>query len=118
MMVQRIPIAPIANGMALCLTLMGWVGCAQNDRYRDEHLLQDLRVVFVDQETLREEWVQRTGREGVQFMPFHGARIPQMKNVKGFYDFTTNTLYCSKWNFAVCGHELHHAALGHFHDLE
>ena len=107
-----------ASALAFCFVVVSGVGCATNDRYRDEHVISELRVVFVDQETLREEWKNRTGRDGVQFNPVLGEAVPQVKHVRGFYDFTTNTLYCSKWNFAVCGHELHHAALGHFHNEE
>ncbi|MCA9472641.1 MAG: hypothetical protein MRJ96_00665 [Nitrospirales bacterium] len=102
----------------LYLMLAGGMGCSHDGRYRDEHILQDLRVVFVDQETLREEWEQHTGRTGIQFTSFHGEHAPQIKNIRGFYDLTTKTLYCSKWNFSVCGHELHHAVLGHFHAEE
>ena len=43
------------------------------------------------------------------------SSTPIVKTVRGFYDYSANTLYCEKWNFEVCGHELHHAALGQFH---
>ncbi|GJL63145.1 MAG: hypothetical protein NPIRA04_17990 [Nitrospirales bacterium] len=102
----------------LVLICSGVVGCTTDSRYREEYKLQQLNVVFLDQQTLHEEWANRTGQSGVQFMPSHGGNMPSLKTLRGFFDFTTNTLYCPKWNFAVCGHELHHAALGHFHDKE
>ncbi|WP_447969167.1 hypothetical protein [Nitrospira sp. M1] len=107
-------------GCVLFLLLMcsGVLGCATDGRYREDYDIQHLKVVFLDQQTLHEEWGNRTGQSGVQFMPSHGGSMPSLKTLRGFFDFTTNTLYCPKWNFAVCGHELHHAALGHFHDKE
>ncbi|MBI5777487.1 MAG: hypothetical protein HY444_08860 [Nitrospirae bacterium] len=36
--------------------------------------------------------------------------------VKGFFDYKTNTIYCTKDNFDVCGHELFHAIMGRFHE--
>jgi len=100
------------------VTLSGVLGCVADGRYREEHEIKQLNVVFVDQQTLHEEWKNRTGRSGVQFMPSHSGGASSVKTLRGFFDFTTNTLYCPKWNFAVCGHELHHAALGQFHDKE
>ncbi len=96
----------------------GALGCATDNQYREEHVIKDLKVVFVDQQTLYEEWQGHTGKSGVKFMPYHDGGIPLVKTLRGFYDFSTNTLYCPKWNFTVCGHELHHAALGHFHAKE
>jgi hypothetical protein len=51
----------------------------------------------------------------VLFAPHMRDGFASVKTLRGFYDFTTNTLYCPKWNFEVCGHELHHAVLGQFH---
>ncbi|MDF0673696.1 MAG: hypothetical protein P0120_05045 [Nitrospira sp.] len=39
------------------------------------------------------------------------STTPFIKTVRGFYDYATNTLYCVKWHFEICGH----AALGQFH---
>ena len=106
------------SSLGLLLLLMTGVGCAANAQYREEYEVQQLQVVFIDQQTLHEEWKARTGRNGVEIMPFHGTNMPSVKTLKGFFDFSTNTLYCPKWNFAVCGHELHHAVLGQFHDQD
>lgn len=92
------------------------MGCGIQAGYREEHELANLNVVFLDQRSLHKEWKARTGQPGVEFMAFHGQGIPLTKTLYGFFDFPTNTLYCPKWNFEVCGHELHHAVLGHFHE--
>ncbi|MCA9471015.1 MAG: hypothetical protein MRJ96_08975 [Nitrospirales bacterium] len=122
MPIQTFPVySPISRFSAFLvglLLMVGFVGCAANPQYREEHEIQDLRVVFVDQQTLHEEWKTRTGRDGVEIMPFHGTNMPAVKTLKGFFDFASNTLYCPKWNFSVCGHELHHAVLGQFHALD
>ena len=102
--------------LALLVVLMGVVGCTSSNQYREEHVIKDLKVVFLDQESLHEEWKNHTGSGGVQFMPSRGGHVPSIKTLRGFFDFSTNTLYCPKWHFAVCGHELHHAALGQFHE--
>ena len=93
-------------------------GCGIQGAYREEHQLANLNVVFLDQQTLHKEWQVRTGRSGVEFVAFHGQDSIPVKTLQGFFDFTTNTLYCPKWNFEVCGHELHHAVLGHFHEQQ
>ena len=91
-------------------------GCGMQGAYREEHQVTNLNVVFLDQPSLHKEWEARTGQPGVEFVGFHGNILPAVKTLQGFFDFRTNTLYCPKWNFEVCGHELHHAVLGHFHE--
>jgi hypothetical protein len=95
-------------------TVLG--GCGIQGAYREEHQLANLNVVFLDQQNLQKEWTARTGTPGVEFVAFHGQAMSPVKTLQGFFDFTTNTMYCPKWNFEVCGHELHHAVLGHFHE--
>lgn len=92
------------------------VGCSTSNRYVERYEIENLKVVFLDSQSLHNEWEKRTGQNGVRFLPTLRGGLPSVKSVKGFYDFTTDTLYCPKWNYKVCGHELHHAALGHFHD--
>ncbi len=84
----------------------------------ETHEIHHLKVVFVDELGLQELWESKTGQSGTQFQPWLRGGLGSIKTVRGFYDFTTSTLYCPKWNFEVCGHELHHAALGHFHPTE
>jgi hypothetical protein len=81
----------------------------------ETHELSHLNVVFLDEKSLQDKWEERSGRPGTEFQPMLAEGMASLKVVKGFYDFTTKTLYCPKWNFEICGHELHHAALGHFH---
>ena len=89
--------------------------CTMETRYVETHEIPNLKVVFLDEESLHEKWKARTGQPGAEFQPLLTGGMASLKVIKGFYDFTTDTLYCPKWNFEVCGHELHHAALGHFH---
>lgn len=100
----------------LVLSLLTLSGCATPEIYREEHQLTNLHIVFLDKESLHNEWEARTGQPGVEFMASRGrSTMPQVTTLKGFFDFSSNTLYCPKWDFEVCGHELHHAALGHWH---
>jgi hypothetical protein len=105
----RIPLSVIT-----CILLTA--GCsAMQERYVEQHPMKNLTVVFLDEESLHERWKQISGADAVRLQPQLNTSVPLVQTVKGFYDFSSNTLYCPKWNFEVCGHELHHAALGHFH---
>jgi hypothetical protein len=99
----------------LCLCVVNLNGCSQQNRYMETHEISNLKVVFLDAESLKELWKSKTGQPGTQFQPWLRGNLASVKTVRGFYDFSTETLYCPKWNYEVCGHELHHAALGHFH---
>ena len=103
----------IAGGLWLCGVNL--VGCTQQGRYMETHEISHLKVVFLDAQSLEEMWETKTGKPGTQFQPWLRGDLASVKTVRGFYDFSTETLYCPKWNYEVCGHELHHAALGHFH---
>jgi hypothetical protein len=88
-------------------------GCAAPERYYERHHVSDLTIVFLDQDSLRGKYALLTGKPA---MTIHAAAAgTSVATVKGFYDFETKTLYCSKMDFEVCGHELHHAVIGHFH---
>lgn len=100
--------------IALAFALLA--GCSTaNTRYVEEYEIKQLKVVFLDERSLQERWTQVAGRDPVRFTTPMSSTSPVVKTVRGFYDYTSNTLYCEKWNFEVCGHELHHAALGQFH---
>jgi hypothetical protein len=103
----------IVGGLWLGLVNLG--GCSQQGRYMETHEISNLKVVFLDAESLKELWKSKTGKPGTQFQPWLRGNLASVKTVRGFYDFSTETLYCPKWNYEVCGHELHHAALGRFH---
>jgi hypothetical protein len=100
-------------GVLISLALWGCTGL--QERYVEKHVIKSLTVVFLDEDSLLEQWKQVVGRDGVRFKSQMNSPVPIVSTVQGFYDFTSNTLYCPKWNFEVCGHELHHAALGQFH---
>jgi hypothetical protein len=106
----------LAGGV--CLWGINLMGCTQQGHYMETHEIPHLKVVFVDEQSLQELWESKTGQPGTQFQPWLRGGLGSVKTVRGFYDFTTETLFCPKWNYEVCGHELHHAALGHFHPTE
>jgi hypothetical protein len=83
--------------------------------YRESHDIKNLKVVFLDEGSLQHEWTTVTQQQAVRFYPSRRGGEPTVSTLRGFYDFRTNTLYCSKWDFTTCGHELHHAVLGPFH---
>jgi len=104
---------------SLKLALLGLLllqGCASSTgTYQERHKIKNLTVVFLDEESLRHEWQALSGRQPVVFASQTSTGGPTLKTLQGFYDWPSNTLYCPKWNFEVCGHELHHAVLGQFH---
>jgi hypothetical protein len=104
------------NLFAFALISASLWGCTGlQDRYMEKHVIKNLTVVFLDENSLLEQWKQVSGRNGINFKSQMNSTVPIVSTVQGFYDFTSNTLYCPKWNFEVCGHELHHAAIGQFH---
>lgn len=98
-------------GLAIILL----TGCTASQRYVEEYEVKQLTVVFLDEHSLHERWTKIAGRAPIQLATPMNSSTPLVKTVRGFYDYSTKTLYCEKWNFEVCGHELHHATLGQFH---
>jgi hypothetical protein len=81
--------------------------------YYEQHELKNLRVVWLDQASLHDKYEQMSGKPS---MALYGTDSSAgVQSIKGFFDFRTNTIYCSKMDFTACGHELHHAIIGHFH---
>lgn len=106
----------LVTGLLLVGLLFSSPGCSwTSTRYVESYELKSLTVVFLDEDSLKKQWQQTAGRDAVRFASGMNTPVPVVKTVRGFYNFATNTLYCPKWNFEVCGHELHHAALGQFH---
>jgi hypothetical protein len=103
----------LAGGLYLCGASLA--GCTQQGRYMETHEISNLKVIFLDDQSIQDMWKSKTGQPGTQFQPWLQGNLASVKTVRGFYDFSTETLYCPKWNYEVCGHELHHAALGRFH---
>ena len=112
---------PLA-GMLLAL-LVAAAGCsASPDVYRESHTIKNLTIVFLDEQSLHQQWSRLTGKSPIRVSAFGTPNTPGIMQtvnaVRGFYDFTTSTIYCGKMDFEVCGHELHHAVLGRFHPDE
>ncbi|MFQ5847599.1 MAG: hypothetical protein ACE5IQ_08020 [Candidatus Methylomirabilales bacterium] len=85
------------------------VGCATAPvaRYREEHDVR-IKVVYLDRDSMREEY------EGLSMLP----AVVGGREVRAFFDPKTSTLYCQKWDFKYCGHELHHATDGAWHSSD
>ncbi len=118
--VRRKKIVSFRNGLVvMALVTLPWLaGCTGlSPQYVERHEIKHMTVVFLDEESLHEEWERITGRHAVRLVPRMTNRSPatEIKTVRGFFDFRTHTLYCPKWDFKACGHELHHAILGQFH---
>jgi len=108
--------SPTISFLALLLLGVGLPGCLHQGRYAEQYELSKLKVVFLDQQSLRDALDQHaSGEQSGPVYPLLSGAMPPGKLVKGFFDFNTNTLFCSKWDYEVCGHELHHAVLGQFH---
>jgi len=113
-MQPSIIIGNLGRAIALSALTLLLFGClSPGSRYYERHQLKDLTVVFLDQDSLRGKYMLLSGRPATSVHT--SASGTGMQTVKGFFDFETNTLYCSKMDFEVCGHELHHAIIGHFH---
>lgn len=82
--------------------------------YRETHQLEHITIVFLDAGSLAEAYRLHSGRPAARVtMQAHSLVIHR---VRAFYDHETKTIYCKKWDFENCGHELHHAILGWFHE--
>jgi hypothetical protein len=82
----------------------------------EQYEISQLKVVFLEGKQIQEKWRELSGKSAQMMTPrlvMEHERRPEV--ILGFYDFGTNTIYCPKMNFEVCGHELHHALLGRFH---
>lgn len=102
-------------GLLAGLLLVGACASAPS-AYVERHHLNEVTVVFLDEESLQKEWERVTGNPAVAFRSSSGpVGAYALHTVRGFYDFRTRTIYCNKMDFEVCGHELHHAVLGRFH---
>jgi hypothetical protein len=96
------------------LGLMACTTKAPQPLYYEQHEIRRLTVVFLDEQSLQARYTAISGKPAVSISGY--PPLQSLTAVRGFYDFTTKTLYCSKMDFTVCGHELHHAVLGRFHD--
>ena len=108
--------APVFVG-SLLLAASSISGCAllQTPPYEEKHALEHLHVVLMDDESLQAKWMELSGKPSVKFSPPQGNQMTTIKTVRGFFDYSTKTIYCPKLDFEICGHELFHAILGPFH---
>lgn len=107
--------------MALMVGAALLAGCAefQDDAlYYKTYEIKNLTVIILDDKALQRRWRYISGRPASKTMKFTvaGNQMTMADTVKGFFDYKTNTIYCTKDNFDVCGHELFHAIMGRFHD--
>ncbi len=98
-------------GVAIAITLL--LSACATTAYRETHQINDLTIVFLDARSLAEAYRLRSGRSASDVTM--RAQSLVIHRVTAFYDHETKTIYCQKWDFQNCGHELHHAALGKFH---
>ncbi|WP_447978985.1 hypothetical protein [Candidatus Nitrospira bockiana] len=100
--------------MALVAALLLIAGCTSTPpAYYERYELRNLTVVLLDPPALRERYEAMYGKPALMLEHQDGGM--GLKTVRGFFDYRTKTIYCSKLDFAVCGHELHHALMGRFH---
>ncbi len=94
-------------------------GCAEStsDLYYETHVIKNLTVILLDDRALQRRWQYVSGQPASKTIKFTvaGSQVSMANTVKGFFDYKTNTIYCTKDNFDVCGHELFHAIMGRFH---
>jgi hypothetical protein len=95
-------------------------GCAESksDLYYETHVIRNLTVILLDDRALQRRWQYVSGQPASRTIKFTvaGSQVSMANTVKGFFDYKTNTIYCTKDNFDVCGHELFHAIMGRFHE--
>lgn len=94
-------------------------GCAEStsDLYYETHAIKNLTVILLDDKALQRSWQHVSGQPASRTIKFTvaGSQMSMADTVKGFFDYNTNTIYCTKDNFDVCGHELFHAIMGRSH---
>lgn len=92
----------------LIVAMLG--ACAQKP-YKETYDVT-VRIVMLDQQQLKRAWetCSLSPSQSVEGFPL------RERNVRAFYDYRRNTIYCEKWDFKNCGHELHHALFGPFHE--
>jgi hypothetical protein len=108
-------LAAVLSGLtAGCVELNGHTDAL----YYETHEIKNLTVILLDEKALQRRWQAVSGRPASKVLKFTvaGSQMSMADTVKGFFDYKTNTIYCTKDNFDVCGHELFHAILGRFHE--
>ena len=107
-------------GLAGLVLTAGPAGCTlpESERYHEQYVVTHLNVVLMDEKSLQNKWkevAKKPPSKRVSISVGPDQTVTVDKTVRGFFDFSTNTIYCPKLNFEVCGHELFHALIGRFH---
>lgn len=105
----------LAAGWLLLMTSLPGCALFQGERYMERYEIRHLTVVLMDEQSIREKWEEVTRTPSVRYFTIGPDHAQVITTVRGFYDFETNTIFCPKMNFEVCGHELFHALIGRFH---
>ena len=87
--------------MCICIML---AGCGTAAAKREVHSLDGWKVVYNDPDAMYKAC------RGLH------ADTRGINITVGCTDYANKTIYCPKWNFSVCGHELHHITDGPFHE--
>lgn len=103
---HRYGLEEILGPLVLIILLLLAMGCATapHERYREEYDIR-IKVVYLDRGSLQAEYQE------LSMLP----AVVGQGEVRAFFNPRTNTLYCRKWDFKYCGHELHHATDGAWH---
>jgi hypothetical protein len=115
---MRIRIVMTLGAAMLAGTLAGCESLLQDELYYETYEVKHLTVILLDDKALQRRWQYVSGRPASKTIKFTvaGSQMSMADTVKGFFDYKTNTIYCTKLNFDICGHELFHAIMGRFHE--
>lgn len=115
---MRMRIVMTLSAAMLAATLAGCESLPQNELYYETYEVKHLTVILLDDKALQRRWQYVSGRPASKTIKFTvaGSQMSIADTVKGFFDYRTNTIYCTKSNFDICGHELFHAIMGRFHE--
>ena len=99
------------------LLALVFAGCAwvRDIPYEERYEIKHLTVILMDEASIRAKWEDMSRKPGVRIVAVGPEPTVQVDTVRGFFDFNTNTIYCPKAKYDVCGHELFHAIFGQFH---
>lgn len=84
-------------------------------QYVETYDVPAMRIIFTDRTTMIRLVADAIGVDVATAAAT--IRAATHGELFGFWHNQTRTLYCEKWAFEVCGHELTHAVLGQFHGL-
>jgi hypothetical protein len=115
---MRIRIVMTLGAAMLAGTLAGCESLLQDELYYETYEVKHLTVILLDDKALQRRWQYVSGRPASKTIKFTvaGSQMSMADTVKGFFDYKTNTIYCTKLNFDISGHELFHAIMGRFHE--